>query len=355
MAKEGLSYYTSDTDRFSDVRIRRLKRAKGAIGYVCYEFTLNEIYRDKGYYVPKTEDLVLDIAEYWQIEESDVREILDLCVEIGLFSKEMCENKGILTSMSIQERYMKAMKSLKRDRFSNVEIDEQYNLLSDNVRTKRQNVQTLYGRCTDEIEKSTDDVRTDAVRNGDLTGQGTDETPICTDEIRLKDRIGYKKKKEKERIKEKDAANAATSIQEETSFEEVEDVDTTPQTIKPTMTPAEKRVQQQMAMKKREQAFYESLIPYVGQYGKEMVRAFFSYWSEPNKSGTKMRFELQVTFELSRRLATWARRNEINPQNNGTARITPQRNSKFTDPQRAAAAIAAGLNSANTELGNNTI
>ena len=39
-----------------------------------------------------------------------------------------------------------------------------------------------------------------------------------------------------------------------------------------------------------------------------MLRKFFDYWSEMNKSGTKMRFELERTWEVSKRLATWASR-----------------------------------------------
>ncbi|WP_444351139.1 hypothetical protein [Phocaeicola plebeius] len=39
-----------------------------------------------------------------------------------------------------------------------------------------------------------------------------------------------------------------------------------------------------------------------------MIRAFFDYWSELNKSETKMRYELEKTWELPRRLATWASR-----------------------------------------------
>jgi hypothetical protein len=35
------------------------------------------------------------------------------------------------------------------------------------------------------------------------------------------------------------------------------------------------------------------------------VKKFLSYWTEPNKSGTKQRWEMQSTFEVSRRLATW--------------------------------------------------
>ena len=38
-----------------------------------------------------------------------------------------------------------------------------------------------------------------------------------------------------------------------------------------------------------------------------MIREFYDYWSEPTRSGNKMRFEQQPTWELSRRLATWAK------------------------------------------------
>ena len=50
-----------------------------------------------------------------------------------------------------------------------------------------------------------------------------------------------------------------------------------------------------------------------------MIREFFDYWSEMNKSQTKMRFEQQPTWETSLRLVTWAKRdNNFNKQANGT-------------------------------------
>lgn len=61
----------------------------------------------------------------------------------------------------------------------------------------------------------------------------------------------------------------------------------------------------------RKDSFYQSLVPFVGKYPKEMVRAFYDYWSELNKSGTKMRYELERTWELPRRLATWANREHM--------------------------------------------
>ena len=38
---------------------------------------------------------------------------------------------------------------------------------------------------------------------------------------------------------------------------------------------------------------------------KSEFQKFILYWTEPNKSGTKQRWEQQSTFEVKRRLATW--------------------------------------------------
>ena len=41
-------------------------------------------------------------------------------------------------------------------------------------------------------------------------------------------------------------------------------------------------------------------------YSVEMLEAFIDYWTEPNKSKTKLRYELQKTFDIARRLKTWS-------------------------------------------------
>lgn len=58
-------------------------------------------------------------------------------------------------------------------------------------------------------------------------------------------------------------------------------------------------------MELRKDKFYQSLVPYVAKYGKDMVRAFYDYWTEKTYGGRKMRFEKQQAFEISKRLATW--------------------------------------------------
>lgn len=93
---------------------------------------------------------------------------------------------------------------------------------------------------------------------------------------------------------------------------------------------------------KRKEDFYHSLFPYVGKYGKEMLRSFFDYWSEMNASQTKMRFEKQPTWELSKRLATWAN-NEKKYENNkrpATGKTKQERYAEFA--KAIAAKLAAG-------------
>ena len=62
------------------------------------------------------------------------------------------------------------------------------------------------------------------------------------------------------------------------------------------------------SIEERKQAFNDSIRPFVGKYPNKMLREFFDYWSEPNPSKTKMRFELEKTWEINRRLSTWANR-----------------------------------------------
>lgn len=61
------------------------------------------------------------------------------------------------------------------------------------------------------------------------------------------------------------------------------------------------------ATEKRKDKFYKELVPYVETYGRVMIRAFFDYWSETNKSGSQMKFEQQRTWNLNLRLQRWGR------------------------------------------------
>lgn len=91
-------------------------------------------------------------------------------------------------------------------------------------------------------------------------------------------------------------------------------------------SPAEKLSAAQAAAQTRKDKFYKELIPYVDRYGSQMVRAFFDYWSELNKSKTQMRFEKETTWETERRLAYWEKREKM--QTTKKANITNHDNGK---------------------------
>jgi len=61
----------------------------------------------------------------------------------------------------------------------------------------------------------------------------------------------------------------------------------------------------------------EQLLTDIVFIGKiNIIDEFISYWTEPNKSKTKMRFELERTWDTKRRLQTWIRNDKkFNPQN----------------------------------------
>ena len=105
--KTGLLYYTSDTSRFKDdIRIKRLKKDMGCDGYAVYEYILNEIYRVGGCFLVWDESTAFDVAEYWGLKETKVNEIVRYCCAVGLFDKALLSNGNVLTSSSIQSRYV---------------------------------------------------------------------------------------------------------------------------------------------------------------------------------------------------------------------------------------------------------
>lgn len=73
----------------------------------------------------------------------------------------------------------------------------------------------------------------------------------------------------------------------------------------------------------RKLKFASTLKPFVDIYGKELIRDFYNYWTEPNKSNTKFRQETEKTWSLERRLETWAKNDiNFNKNKNGTTSIT---------------------------------
>lgn len=63
-----------------------------------------------------------------------------------------------------------------------------------------------------------------------------------------------------------------------------------------------------LSIQDRIQKILKDLSPYEETYGQENIKDFFKYWSELNRSKTKMLWELKDTWELSKRLDRWNKR-----------------------------------------------
>lgn len=116
----GLSYYSVDTDRYLDIRIRRLVKAFGCDGIAVYDYLLCNIYRVKGCFAAWDASTAFNVAEYLRLKESVVLEIVRYCGVVGLFNKELL-SRGIITSAAIQRRYIDTCIRAKR---KNLEIPE---------------------------------------------------------------------------------------------------------------------------------------------------------------------------------------------------------------------------------------
>lgn len=111
-----------------------------------------------------------------------------------------------------------------------------------------------------------------------------------------------------------------------------------------TLVIAKKKDAATAATNQRKTKFYDAIKPYVGIYGADMCRNFFDYWSELNKSGTKMRWEQQPTWELELRLKTWSK-NETK-----YAKRTDKYEQKRSDAAAIDAQIAADVERLNAEF-----
>ena len=68
-------------------------------------------------------------------------------------------------------------------------------------------------------------------------------------------------------------------------------------------------------LKIREANFINEISVYKNEYPSDMLNNFFEYWSEPNKSKSRMKYESEKTWDLSRRLKRWSNNNFGNNRN----------------------------------------
>ncbi len=91
----------------------------------------------------------------------------------------------------------------------------------------------------------------------------------------------------------------------------------------------------QELMENRKKKFMQDVAAFTGRYPAQMLTDFFDYWTEPNKSKTKMRFEIERTWSMSLRLTRWAMNckndKQLKLNSNDTSRTADWANSIMQD------------------------
>lgn len=122
--KKTLDYFEVDVGIVQNLKVRKLINRKGgarALGVFVY--LLCRIYKN-GYHVDCNPDAIFEVAADLCEQENYVMEVILYCLEIGLFDQSMYDRHQILTSRSIQERYVALQVQRKR-----ITVVEQYDLL----------------------------------------------------------------------------------------------------------------------------------------------------------------------------------------------------------------------------------
>lgn len=110
---KGLEYFNIDVNILSDVRVFKLIKRYGPLGFTSYMAIISHIY-SKGYYV----DYDLDTLAYLLLKHipakfingrNKLQEIILYMVELELFDKQLFSN-SIVTSIDIQEMFVHAAK-----------------------------------------------------------------------------------------------------------------------------------------------------------------------------------------------------------------------------------------------------
>ena len=71
----------------------------------------------------------------------------------------------------------------------------------------------------------------------------------------------------------------------------------------------------------RHNNFEDDVKNYQSLFGEDSINDFVSYWSEPNKSNTKMKFEQQPTWDTKRRIQRWIGNDFTSNKSNGASKF----------------------------------
>ena len=124
-AKIGLDYYSMDVGFLRDKKVKLLRAEFGASSVVFVLYVLGKVYEGDGYFLRWDKDECLIAADELRESPNYISEVLQGCLARSLFDEGVFQMFGILTSASIQRRYLRGC--AKRDV---IEIYREYWLLN---------------------------------------------------------------------------------------------------------------------------------------------------------------------------------------------------------------------------------
>lgn len=105
--KQGLDYFPMSTSFMHDRIVRRVMKREGDAAFATLVETLSYIYAGKGYYIPASDEFYDELTDsLYNTDLDDVKRIIALAVECGLFDAGLFRQYGILTSADIQRQYL---------------------------------------------------------------------------------------------------------------------------------------------------------------------------------------------------------------------------------------------------------
>jgi hypothetical protein len=104
--KNGIEYFSHDTNMKDDTKIKLLKAKYGLTGYAIYNLLLEDIYKDS-YYLTLDEDYILLFATDNGLDETLLMEIVKFMISKKLFDETLHNKYSILTSKRIQQNYLR--------------------------------------------------------------------------------------------------------------------------------------------------------------------------------------------------------------------------------------------------------
>ena len=146
--KRGLDYFPMSTSFMHDRMVRRIMRREGDSAFATLVETLSYIYVGKGYYISVGDEFYEELVDsLYSTELDDVKRIISLSVEYGLFDAGLFRQYNILTSADIQRQYLFITK-----RRSSALIEPEYCLLESEEITSYRSSQSGKSSTDDSLD-----------------------------------------------------------------------------------------------------------------------------------------------------------------------------------------------------------